>query len=72
MPESAIYFAGPLTLWATKPDETEVIARFRSRWRIVVLVRALALYKRMDHSKVGWYLSDGDTVLMHVRPRIVQ
>lgn len=68
MPESVVYFAGPLTLWGKKPAEDEFIARFQSRWRALALARAQALYKRMDPARVGWFMTDGDTVLVHVRP----
>lgn len=51
-----VYFAGPLSRFAGRIDEREVIARIRAPWRWLALVQLLSAHGSLDASKCGYAL----------------
>jgi hypothetical protein len=64
MYRSVVYFAGPMSVWARKPVEAEVIASFNSSWGIVAQIRAQALVSTLKSGRCGWALYDPSGALV--------
>lgn len=67
MIEAVVYFAGPRSVWADKPDETEVIARFPSRWVWLAHSRALSLHRQLNSGRCGYFVARDGEMIVHVQ-----
>lgn len=59
--EAVVYFLGPLSSWAGRVDDREVIWRGRSRFLSLAVGRARALVRRLEHCQ--WQVSRDGTVI---------
>lgn len=66
MHEAVVYFAGPATTWARKPQEIEYIARFTTRSAFMARVRAVSCHARLNKDRCGWFIRKDGTVIAHV------
>lgn len=66
--EAVVYFAGPLSLWADKPDEREYVARFESRWAWLAHSRALSVYRSLNSGRCGYFVRVNGEFVAHVAP----
>lgn len=64
--EAVVYFAGPMTTWAGKPQPLEFLARFPSRSKLLACIRAISLYRQLDAERCGWALYQDDVLVENV------
>ena len=68
--EAIVYFAGPATLWARRPQEVEYVARFSSRWSWLAASRASACCSSLNLQRCGWFLLKDGRVVEHVKATV--
>jgi hypothetical protein len=71
MIKSVVYFHGPLTAWQGTPAESEIIARFESRWRFIAHAHALAALKRLNSGRCGLLMTDANGQTLEHLPATV-
>lgn len=65
-----VYFAGPKSRWSGRIAESETLARFDGRWRWVVRMATVSLFRRLDPACCGYVILENGVCLEHFDPPI--